>query len=181
MKKRLTLVLLTAFMLLPGPTPVFPQAYVDPSKLPRTYSTGFTIACGGSGDCVTLNLTAGGGNVTAIREIWVSQPSNSTTVALIRRSTLDTGGTSSAPPLVASDTNDALPNTVVTAYTVAPTPGTTVGTIFSIPVASTATLIRDSTVSNYKPVLIQGTTQCLAINVNGAATMTVDIVLTETP
>ena len=181
MKKRLTLLLLAAFMLLPGPLPVFPQAYVDPSKLPRTYSVGFSIACGGAGDCVTLNLTAGSANVTAIREIWISQPSSQVTVALIRRSALDTGGVGTTPTLVSSDTNDAAANTVVTAYTTAPSSGTAVGTAFSLVLATTATMVRDSTVANYKPFLLQNTTQQFAIHVDGAATMNVDLVITETP
>jgi len=181
MKRRITFLLLALLLFVPGPVPVFPQAYVDPSRLPRTYNVGFSIACGGTGDCVTLNLTAGNGNVTAIREIWISQPSNQATVSIIRRSAFDTGGTGSAVTLVQSDTNDSTANTVVTAYTAAPTPGATVGTIFSLVVTTTSTLIRDSTVANYKPILIQGTTQQIAINVNTATTMTVNLVITETP
>ena len=183
MRKHLALLILIGILLFTNSIPVFPQAYTDPSKLPRTYSAGFSIACGGAGDCVTVTLTAGGSNVTAVRELWISQPSSNVTVSLIRRSALDTGGTSTTETLVSSDTNDAAPNTIVTAYTAAPTAGSTTGggTFFSLPITTTSTLVRDSTVSNYKPFLLQGATQVYAIYVSGAATVTVNLVVVETP
>jgi hypothetical protein len=171
-------ILLAALVLFTTPLPILPQANIVSSIVQRTYSTGFSIACAGAGDCVGIHLTAAS-SYTTIRELWISQPSSNVVVSLIRRSALDTGGTKSTMTLVKSDTNDGAANTLVDAYTAVPTPGTAVGTMLMVPVSTTSTLIRDSTISNYKAVILQGTTQEFAISVDGAATITVNIVVTE--
>lgn len=180
MKKIIALLVLSFTLLLESPLLLNSQANTTNTIVPRTYSAGFTVACGGAGDCVGIHLTAAT-SYTSIRELWVSQPSAPVTISLIRRSALDTSGTKSAITLVKSDTNDATTNTLVDAYTVAPTPGAAVGTMLIVPLTTTSTLIRDSTVSNYKAVLIQGTAQEFVISVDGAATITVNLVVTEAP
>src|SRR6478609_414079 len=51
-------------------------------------------------------------------------------VSIVKRSTADTAGTSTAPALIPLDSGNAVATAVVAAYTANPTLGTTVGTIW---------------------------------------------------
>jgi hypothetical protein len=169
-------ILLAATIIFSNPKAIFAQANTTTANPPATYSAGFSVVCAGAGDCVTVTLTAAG--VSAIRELWVESGS-AATISIIRRTALDTGGTSSTITLVKSDTQDAAPNSIVTAYTVVPTPGASAGTAFILPLAAAATLVRDSTVANYKPFLIQSTAETYAISVSTGTTLTVNLVIAE--
>jgi hypothetical protein len=144
----------------------------------NSYSVGFTLVVA-AGDAVTI---AGSATKTIkITRIKYSGTSTAATgaavdVALIKRSTADTAGTSTAPTPVPLDSNDAAVTAVVTAYTVAPTLGTAVGTIAVdkyVPTLATATA-TDFPIPAYveymfgnRPshgIVLRGTAQQLCIN-----------------
>lgn len=95
-------------------------------------------------------------------------------VLLIKRSTANTVGTSSAIPSVPLDASDAAAVSLGLQYTANPTPGAAVGTIDRayIPAGPLATGITPVTYvfefARYgKPVILSGIAQGLAVNLNG--------------
>jgi hypothetical protein len=96
---------------------------------------------------------------------------------LVRRSTANTAGTSTAPVIAQSDNADAAPFGAIKLYSVNPTAlGTVVATIISRRVglnpnsALPASAIELSFgVRNDKPIILRGATDFLAINLAGAA------------
>lgn len=95
-------------------------------------------------------------------------------VDLVKRSTADTSGTSTAPTAVPYDSGDAAASAVLAAYTANPTTGTTVGAIRSALISIGATTngsnevqVFDFGATNGKPVVLSGTAQALAVNLAG--------------
>lgn len=93
---------------------------------------------------------------------------------LVKRSTADTAGTSTAPTAVPYDSGDAAASAVLAAYTANPTTGTTVGAIRSALLSIGATTngsnevqVFDFGATNGKPVVLSGTAQALAVNLAG--------------
>jgi hypothetical protein len=95
---------------------------------------------------------------------------------VLKRSTANAGGTSTAPTVVSHDSNDVAGTAVVLAYTANPTSvGTLVGLlraerIFVPPAAATsAGTVEDINFTNIpaKPIILRGVAQGLAINLNG--------------
>lgn len=105
----------------------------------------------------------GGGNLVAVQ--------------VVKRSTANTGGTSTTPAAVPHDSSDAAGSATVRAYTVNPTVlGSLVGTIRADRVDSpllTSTTAPAETVYSFgvrpsKAVVLRGTGEVLAFNLNGA-------------
>lgn len=98
-------------------------------------------------------------------------------VLLIKRSTANTLGTSTAPTGIPYDSTNAAATATVLAYTANPTLGTAVGTLFStklqIPTAATSgdALALNFGTSNAQAITLRGIAQVLAVNLN-AATLT---------
>ncbi len=112
-------------------------------------------------------------------------------IQLIKRSTADTSGTSSNMTVVPDDSNYASGVSVPKSYTANPTTGTAVGTRRSAWVGCMAT---GTTSPNdiyifhpVKPIVLRGTAQQLAVNLNGATVsggsfdVTYDYAETTTP
>lgn len=97
-------------------------------------------------------------------------------ITAIKRSTANTGGTSTTPTAVPMDSSSAAATAVVRAYTVNPTVGTPVGTVASakipLPAPTTAGDLSRVALANYappaQPVTLRGVAQVWAINGNGA-------------
>lgn len=96
------------------------------------------------------------------------------TVNLIRRSTANTAGTSTTPTIAKWDSASAAATAVVRAYTANPTLGTTAGTLMtdSIYVSGGGTVGSDPLEYSYdllggSPITLRGTSEVLAINLNG--------------
>jgi len=96
-------------------------------------------------------------------------------VSIVKRSTADTAGTSTAPALIPLDSGNAVATAVVAAYTANPTLGTTVGTIWQSkylysPAATgnPAVLVADFQ-GMQQAATLRGVTQQLALNLNGVA------------
>lgn len=94
-------------------------------------------------------------------------------VLLIKRSSANTGGTSAAATAVPHDSANAAATATVLSYTINPTAlGTAVGTIFSKKVFIPGTgvvqgeLILDFGTTNDQAIVLRGTAQVLAVNLN---------------
>jgi hypothetical protein len=90
---------------------------------------------------------------------------------LIKRSTATSGGTSSAPTVVPVDNGDGAGSAALLTFTANPTPGSTVGTIHRafVPIGTATSLVIPYTINfgvNAKPVMLNGTGQCVDLNFN---------------
>ena len=93
----------------------------------------------------------------------------------IRRSTADTGGTSTSPTAVPLSSLSTAATATVLAYTANPAVGTVVGTVVSnrlfIPGAATTSDAQGLSVAygalSQQPLYLRGTSQVLAVNLNG--------------
>lgn len=97
-------------------------------------------------------------------------------VQLIKRSTADTGGTSAAPNIAPHDSNSAAATATPLSYTANPTLGSTVAVVddgfLTATIAGTATVPnvefrRTWTANNEQAIVLRGTSQVLAVNLNG--------------
>lgn len=99
------------------------------------------------------------------------------TFFLVKRSTANSAGTSSAGTAVPHDSTNAAATATVLAYTANPTLGSAIGNVRATKVltpapASLATAVQVwefDGVSGGQPVVLNGTSQVLALNFNGAA------------
>jgi hypothetical protein len=95
-------------------------------------------------------------------------------VQLVKRSTVDTAGTSTAPAKVPHDSADAAANAVLAAWTANPTLGTTVGALKAakLAVPAPASPAKDELIFELgergKGVYLKGAAEQLAVNLNGA-------------
>ncbi len=145
----------------------------------RTYRAAYSVACGGAGDCATIYFAS---KTVRVRQVLVSKPSAGITVSLIVRSAVDTGGTAGTiPTAVSMDSGDAAATATLAVYTAAPTAGATVGSVGLLTMATTDTWVQSFGTLNSKALALQAAGQGLAINVSGAATITVNLEWTETP
>lgn len=94
---------------------------------------------------------------------------------LLRRSTLNSGGTFTNPVSVRHDTNNSLATAVVKAYTANPTLGTLIGNLsadkqFLNNSATGSSDVRDYvlTESGAQPIFLRGVNESVSINLNGA-------------
>lgn len=95
---------------------------------------------------------------------------------LIKRSTADTSGTSSAATIVPLDSTSAAATGTVKKWTAAPTIAGTVGTIRTLSVlapapasVSSADLVLFDDMHTGQPIVLRGTAEEVALNFNGAA------------
>lgn len=96
-------------------------------------------------------------------------------ITLVKRSTADTGGTSTTPTVVPHDSNNAAGTAVVRSYTANPTLGTAVGTIRAVrTAASTAGTAVQEVIWEFgtrpsQAVVLRGTSQQLCVNLGGVS------------
>ncbi len=103
------------------------------------------------------------------------QSSGIQSIAVIKRSAVDTGGTSTSPTAVPHDSTDSAATAVVKAYTANPSAlGAAVGTLRTVkigaPAANTSTISIvewSLDVSAAKAIVLKGLGETLAINLNG--------------
>jgi hypothetical protein len=93
-------------------------------------------------------------------------------VLLVKRSTANSGGTATTQTAISLDSNSAAASAVVRAYTANPTLGTPVGTVRVRRVGVPTSTASNIDVANFEftvPLVLRGTSQVLAINLNGVA------------
>lgn len=126
-------------------------------------------------------ITGSGTKTIKITQLWVSGTAATainTPILLIKRSTANSGGTSSATTFVPHDSSNSAATATGKAYTANPTTGTAVGTIrtistfFSLATASGTTATWDFGVRPSQPIVLRGTSQQLCVNLNSATVLT---------
>ncbi len=148
------------------------------SIAPATYATsiiGLAPAVLAS-DIVTITGSASKTiTITHIDIDGVQTTASQVLVLFIKRSTANTAGTSAAPTIIPLSSLSSAATATVLAYTANPTVGTPVGTIVSnrlfVPGAATTTDAQGLSVVygalSQQPLSLRGTSQVLAINLNG--------------
>lgn len=123
-----------------------------------------------------FTITGSASKTVKITQIQVAATGNNNNVDLdlIKRSTANTGGTSTSRTAVPHDSTDAAATATVLAYTVNPTLGTPVGTVRATNFATASAIspqadrvVFDFGASISKPIVLRGTSQVLAVNLNG--------------
>jgi hypothetical protein len=160
-----------------------PAAASDPSLVvaispnrTRTYSCSFVVAPAATATDV-FQLIGSATTTVEITRVWISATQTtggSADIFLAKRSTANTGGTSTASTNVPRVSTDAAATAVGSIYTANPTTtGTLVGnvSITSIPVPAAATNTVVPTFIDFglynKPITLIGVAQTFAINLNG--------------
>lgn len=126
-----------------------------------------------------FTITGSATKIVKITRIEVSGTTSSgsgigVNVQIIKRSTANSAGTSSAATSVPMDSNDAAGTATVRSYTANPTLGTAVGTIISSRMSFVTTGQnsdnREWSFGNRaaKPIVVRGTSQVVAVNLNVA-------------
>jgi predicted outer membrane repeat protein len=142
-----------------------------------TYSAAANIVPAATATDV-FTLTGQGTRITRIRQIILSFDATAATsdvkVSLIKRSTANTGGTSSAVTAVPHDSTNAAALSTVLAYTANPGAlGTTVGNIETIFMGADAA--NENAIFQYggstgdQSIVLRSTSEVLAVNLEGAA------------
>jgi hypothetical protein len=140
-----------------------------------TYRTAFVVAPAATATDIFQIIGSGTKTVEITRIIIGGTQITTGQVAFYikKRSTANTGGTSSASTMVPLLSTDAAATAVGAIYTANPTTGTTVGDVDIRLVPITATTVADTqaTELNYgtlgKPITLSGVAQALTINLNG--------------
>lgn len=149
----------------------------DATVAPATYSAGaaFTLVASAT-DIFTITGSATKTiKIISIAINGVNTGNTNVLVNVIKRSTANTGGTSSTVTGVPNDSTQAAATATVRSYTVNPTLGTGVGTIRSdyafFPVLASTNAGTDVdhsfTDSGSRPIYLRGTGEVLAINLGG--------------
>ena len=111
--------------------------------------------------------------VTKITVTASQTTSSQRDVLLIKRSTANTGGTSTTQTAVPNDSTNTAATAVVRAYTANPTTGTTVGTLKSrklfigTTTANSDELLWEFGTGELQPIILRGVNEVLAVNMNG--------------
>ena len=150
-----------------NPWPVTIEKPAPSIPIPATSRSSFSVAAV-SGDAVVIFGREG--VLIKVTEIAIAKPSTQETILIIKRSTADTGGTSTVQTNIAMDSSDPLSGTVVRAYTAAPTTGTSLGNIARCVVAVGDVLILSFGGKGKCPTL-RNNSECLAINVDATGTL----------
>ena len=153
---------------------------VQPNRRP-TYSA--TIAALAPAASATDVFTITG---SATKTIWVyevgcsgiSTAAARANVALVKRSTANSAGTSTAPTVVPHDSANSAGTATILAYTANPTTGTLVGIVRDARLATAEAATNATAPSTVvfrfgddfsQPLVLRGITQVLAVNGNGAS------------
>lgn len=151
------------------------QIVKDQQRHKRTYRTAFVVTPAAS--CTDLFQLIGSATTTVeVNKILIS--GTQTTSGLVdvyvkKRSTANTGGTSSASTNVPMISTDAAATAVGAIYTANPTTGTTVGDVWiqAVPIVTTTAVENDIVEVNFgergKALILSGVAQAMVINLNG--------------
>jgi hypothetical protein len=143
----------------------------------RTYRCAFSIAAV-AGDAVVIQGSST--KTVKIREIWLTAETAQSRIILVKRSAADSSGTSTSGTLVPLDSTDAVATAVVKLYTAAPSLGSAVGNIYNQVVGQGSTMEETFGDNNtHKPVVLNSTSEFLAVNISANTTLTGHIEWTE--
>lgn len=125
-----------------------------------------------------LTITGAANKVITIQRIecsGIATTAGTPSVVLVKRSTANSGGTSTTPTVVKLDSSNPAASAVVRAYTVNPTTGTLVGNLGStrlaLPLAATGAALQQLVYVNTLgsgPLRLKSASEVVALNGNGA-------------
>jgi hypothetical protein len=170
--------------------------YTEKRGVMATYSLGInSLAIATTTPTDICRISGSASKLLKILQVQVSAlqtTAGEVNVLLIKRSTANTGGTSTTPTPVPHDSLDSAASSVVAFYTANPTAlGTSLGIVNAIklfvPNATTAsapgTPVWDFSQAFEKPLILRGVNESLVINLNGVtaagATFNINITWTE--
>lgn len=116
--------------------------------------------------------------VKGVRVSAIASQAVNSSISIIRRSTLNSGGTPSSVTIVPNDTNNPASTATVTAYATAPTPGTQVGIVrsqkLSIATATTTAFAANPALFQFsvywdQPLILRGVNQNICVDVDATA------------
>ena len=147
------------------------------STPPATYTASITSLATGTLPSDIFTITGSATKTVYVTRIdidGVQATAGQVLVLVIKRSTADTAGTSTAPTKIPLDSLSATATATVLAYTVNPTLGTLIGTTtaarFFLPAAATATDAQGISIPygqlGEQQMTLRGTNQVLAVNLN---------------
>lgn len=150
----------------------------DPTSAPATYSAAITGLAVASAATDVFTLTGSASKVVRLNQVSVSGTAGTAAVAdvqVIKRSTANSGGTSTTPTAVPNDSTQAAATAVARAYTANPTTGTAVGVVrtqkqlFDVATGpqSSVAVGYETHANGHRPLTLRGVTEVLAINLNG--------------
>jgi hypothetical protein len=151
------------------------QIFKDEQRHKASYRAAFVVAPAATATDI-FQLIGSASKTVEITKILVSGTQTTggmVDLYAIKRSTANTGGTSSATTNVPMNSGDAAATAVGAIYTANPTTGTPVGNIFieSLPLAAvtgtTNNILEIAFGERAKPVQLVGVAQALALNLNG--------------
>lgn len=147
----------------------------DEQRHKRTYSTAFTITPATSTPTDIVQIIGSATTSVSIQRIRISGllgTAGQVLTLLQKRSSVNTGGTSTTSTMVQHDAADVVATSVCSLYTVNPTSlGTSVGNIRMEyipmgPVTGVVNSVEFNFAERGKPIILTGVTQALAINLN---------------
>lgn len=147
----------------------------DYEKHAKTYSASDSVAAAASATDI-FTITGNATTTVYVTKVIVSGIQTTAGLAevlLVKRSTANTGGTSTAVTAVPHDANDAAASATLLKYTANPTTGTPVGTIRRgyNPIAGATSVVNPLVTYEFgdkgRPIILRGTAQVLAVNLNG--------------
>jgi hypothetical protein len=149
------------------PIPFEPLSYsaTGSAFVPAATATDIYLISGSNTKTIRIHKVSVSGTTTSGSAIKC-------TIKLIKRSTANTGGTSVTSTIVSHDSNNATATAVAKHYTANPTVGTDAGTIRSITNSFQSSGITKGSIDfdfvndGGQPVILRGTGQNLAVNLN---------------
>ena len=141
----------------------------------KTYSASFNVTLDASATDI-VEIIGSGSSSIQITQIFISGVATASSVvnlALIRKSSLATGGSSSTIAATNHETGDAATTATVKTYSANPTVGTTVGRLRLFPIPLGTSSLYGSPLQldfgiNGKPIILSGATQTLCISNAGS-------------
>lgn len=186
----------TAFFVAGAALAQVPSFQLPPFQ-PSTFVGAATFAAPQTGAGDLFCIAGSASRLVKVKRVVVSgvdTTAQASVINLVKRSTANTGGTSTAPTAGALDSQQVVttPTAVLAAYTVIPTPGTSAGTVgsrlaaFNTAATASASLLSfDTTLeNNYSDIRLRGVAQELCVNAPSAfttagPTLTVEVTWTE--
>lgn len=152
----------------------------DRRRQARWYSAAGSVIVAAASGTTLFSITGNANTKTFVTKLAISgihATGNVIDVFVRKRSTANSGGTSTAKNAVPHDSGDAAAQATVLAYTANPTPGTSLGEVRSAKVAlPPATAPANSPVEFWfgnegsKPIALNSATEVLEFHLNGATT-----------
>lgn len=150
---------------------------ISPRSSSYTYAATVTALSPASSATDIFTITGSSSKIVYVKKIVISYSSVSSTntnAILIKRSSANSGGTSTVRTAVPYYSTNPAATATVRAYTANPTLGTSVGQVFSYKLFSTggSNVLPQVTVITFgdnasQPIVLSGTSEVLAINLNG--------------